>query len=361
MGERQIPIEADTLLELRATLVLDPIARLRYLKRVTGTAPKRRRWFRITHPAVLLLVVGCVPYVVSDASARGYPHRRAIVVSAPVGQVWQVEQAAEYETFSNGLRVEDRFAVKNRPRTETAGIVYHTTESLQLPLAANENRALRRVAESLVEFVQRKRAYHFVIDRFGRVFRVVAEPDAANHAGNSIWASGKRVYVNLNDSFLGVAFEAESPRAGEPAAINPAQVRSAAILTEMLRARYHIAAENCVTHAQVSVNPANMRAGYHLDWASGFPFQELGLPDNYRRPLASVYAFGFACDASFRARAGSPLAEGVELAEGILHDTALTEGFPVPAYRQALQKRYRKITDALHGARAPKEISYEAN
>ena len=39
-----------------------------------------------------------------------------------------------------------------------------------------------RLGESLLEYVRRGRAYHYLIDRFGRVYRVVAESDAANHA-----------------------------------------------------------------------------------------------------------------------------------------------------------------------------------
>ena len=69
------------------------------------------------------------------------------------------------------------------------------------------------------------------------------------------------LYLNLNESFLGVAFEAQSGPPGEEPEINPAQVRAAADLTEMLRARYGIPPGNCVTHAQVSVNPSNMRVG----------------------------------------------------------------------------------------------------
>ena len=52
------------------------------------------------------------------------------------------------------------------------------------------------------------RAYHFVIDRFGRVHRIVVESDAANHAGHSVWADSKWLYLHLNDGFLSVAFEA---------------------------------------------------------------------------------------------------------------------------------------------------------
>ena len=112
-----------------------------------------------------------------------------------------------------------------------------------------------------MEYVSRRRSYHFVIDRFGRVFRIVQESDLANHAGHSVWADQKWIYVNLNESFFGVAFEAQTRHADEPSPLNPAQVHAGRILTDMLRAIYGIPPENCVTHAQVSVNPGNRHAG----------------------------------------------------------------------------------------------------
>ena len=41
-----------------------------------------------------------------------------------------------------------------------------------------------------------------MIDRFGRVFRIVHESDIANHAGLSVWGDERGAYVNLNASFL---------------------------------------------------------------------------------------------------------------------------------------------------------------
>src|SRR5215472_17626031 len=117
-----------------------------------------------------------------------------------------------------------------------------------------------------------------------------------NHAGYSVWADEKWAYVNLNESFLGVSFEARTVPGQKEADISPARVRAAAMLTEVLRSRYGIPTANCVTQAQVSVNPSHLRVGYHTDWASGFPYQEVGLPDNYRQPLASLWAFEFEYD-----------------------------------------------------------------
>jgi hypothetical protein len=54
-------------------------------------------------------------------------------------------------------------------------------------------------------------------------------------------------------------------------------------------------------------SPSNRRIGYHVDWAAGFPFAELGLPDNYAIPPPAVWAFGFEADDAYRAVAGEPL------------------------------------------------------
>ena len=113
------------------------------------------------------------------------------------------------------------------------------------------------------------------------MFRIVNESDTADHAGHSVWADDRYFYVNLNESFIGISFEAQTGAGQRPGPCGDAQVRGAAMLTEMLRSRYKIPGRNCVTHAQVSVNPSNMQIGYHVDWASIFPFEKLGLPDNY--------------------------------------------------------------------------------
>ena len=134
------------------------------------------------------------------------------------------------------------------------------------------------------------------------------------------------------------------------AAIEPAQMRAAAMLTEMLRSRYAIPAGNCVTHAQVSVNPSNMLAGYHTDWASSFPFQELGLPDNYARPLPALTTFGFDYDSRFLQEAGPRMAESVVLAGENLRLKAAESRTPVAAYRKLLRRRYWDKVAALRRA-----------
>jgi hypothetical protein len=207
------------------------------------------------------------------ASARGVPR-----LAAPseltsgdgprIGKVWIVQSTPQYDLYSNGLRVEAQYVIATRPRhyaglargvrpspspdgavewrSDPAGIVYHTTESHLTPFEESRNQSLRQDGEGLLEYVRRHRAYHFVIDRFGRVFRIVRESDSAYHAGNSIWADQNWIYINLNQSFFGVAFEARSEPNGLAGALNAAQIYSGRILTDMLRARYGIAARGHV-------------------------------------------------------------------------------------------------------------------
>jgi hypothetical protein len=365
-----------------ASRIEDPVLRLRYLRE---SASLWQRGFSGKRPALIALCMPLLGVMIFtgarslSASARPRPGavepKRAKPMpqgaDAPVPQIWQVEKTSDYETYSNGLRIDNRYAVATRARsylvfpadrpddskgerwTEPAGIVFHTTESLQVPFEPSENKALQRIGESLLAFVRRKRAYHFLIDRFGRVFRVVEETDAADHAGYSVWADEHWLYVNLNQSFLGVSFESQTELGQERAESNPAQMRAAAMLTEMLRSRYHIPAGNCVTHAQVSVNPANMLAGYHMDWASAFPFEQAGLPDNYARPLPALLAFGFKCDSNFERVGGSRLYEGVKLAEAALDNRAAATGMSAAAYRRMLQQKYReRLNQCRRGAGA---------
>jgi len=282
-----------------------------------------------------------------------------------------VEGSPRSDLYSNGLRVENEFLAATAPRkylafarsrprglngewqTRPAGIVFHTTESHIAPFEEDQNRELRRDGEGLLEYVSRRRSYHFVIDRFGRVFRIVKESDYANHAGNSVWADEAWIYVNLNQSFFGVAFEAKTNVEGEDIPVNAAQIHAARILVEMLRARYAIRAENCVAHGQVSVNPANGRAGYHVDWVSNLPFADLGLSNNYKRPLASVELFGFEPDAALL-DAGA-LAESIEQSQAKLRAEAAKRSLTPARYRATLQAEYREAVEQQRdaGTRTP--------
>jgi hypothetical protein len=354
--------------EWRAQRISDPVARLRYLRnanhRVVDTKAAsfhRFRWLRRWPVAAMcgLLVLVAVRST-SDATghrASNAPPKK-MAPAQKAADVWLVEANPQFEIYSNGLRIENRYRTNNHPRSFVAydrrdqnlpagswssdpiGIVYHTTESHGAPFEAKQNQVLKRQGESLLAYIRDNHAYNFVIDRFGRVHRVVVESDTAFHAGKSVWADARCVYVNLNTSFIGVSFEGETQDLKEN--LTPAQIHSGRTLTEMLRSRYRIAAGNCVTHAQVSVNPDNMRIGYHTDWAANFPFQEMGLEDNYALPIPALYLFGYGYDPTFVESTGARLWKGLLLAEERLIEEATVDGRTLAEYKKILQKRSRE-------------------
>jgi hypothetical protein len=341
-------------IERGARAIDDPIQRLRYMRRATalGPAEPSRRWI-----VALGLAAATLPLRSDGRSRAGIRPLRPAPTDRPfaaVPDVWPVEKTSDYELYSNGLRIENRLAVSNEPRsyrllsreaaaagprrTRPMGIVFHTTESDQAPFESGQKPALQRIGREVLLYVRQKRAYHFLIDRFGRVHRIVAESDSANHAGHSIWADERWIYLDLNAAFLGVSFEASMQ--GEEAPATPAQLRAGRALTEALRATHNLPAGNCVTHAQVSVNPSNMRIGWHTDWASRFPFAELGLPNNYKIPNPSLTCFGFQYDDPYLNSSSPEMRMSLTAAEERMRSAAAARGLTLSEYRRRLRSTY---------------------
>jgi hypothetical protein len=86
-----------------------------------------------------------------------------------------------------------------------------------------------------------------------------------------------------------------------------------------------------------------MRMGLHVDWASGFPFEELGLTDNYALALPSLWAYGFDYDASFPANRGERIEAGVEAAAAIFRRKTAAAGLRPAAYKMELRLHYREM------------------
>ena len=342
-------------IERRAGAIADPIERLRYVRKATTEVrPTRRRM-------ALGIAVALLPLRSDGRRRASLPMQIAPSPAKMSGfpDIWPVEQSRDFDLYSNGLRIENGLAVANQARSYVlvereslgagprrsvpAGIVFHTTESDQAPFEAGQKPALKRIGKEVLLYVRNKRAYHFVIDRFGRVHRMVMESDSANHAGHSIWADERWVYLGLNESFLGVAFEARMN--GDEPPVTDAQVRTARGLTDMLRSTYHIAAGNCVTHAQVSVNPSNMRIGWHTDWGGRFPFRETGLPDNYAIPNPSLELFGFEYDPAYVNASGTELRASLAAGEERMQMAAAGRGMTMWQYRAVLRRRFEKAQE----------------
>jgi hypothetical protein len=292
--------------------------------------------------------------------AENLPMLPAAVAPAAI---WLVEKGTGWELYSNGLRIDTSHAVAGEPRrfrvfeagvgmrdevyTKPVGIVFHTSESDIWPLEASFNENLRDSSQKLLRYLVRNRCYNYVIDRFGRVYRIVEEETKANHAGTSVWANGKTIYLNLNASFLAVSFETRW-EGGRALPITEAQLAAGRSLTESLRQRWEIPGEMCVGHGLVSVNPAKHLIGNHMDWSRGFPWAAFGLPDQYAQAPASVATFGFGYDDDFLKVLGEPW-PGVLEAERLLAQEARKAGKSeddVRRERRALYDKWR--TDLTH-------------
>lgn len=334
---------------------------------VAGPATARVSWVAATSLAVAL---GAVAWTLRStpepALAAPLPATRPVAAAAPPvsavpetrgvrpERIWLVEKSATHELWSNGLRVDTSLSVMGAPRafrvfdrqrglqpevfTEPVGILFHTSESDVWPLDAGFNENLRDSTQKLLRYLRRNTTYHYLIDRFGRVWRVVDEGSKANHAGHSVWADGSRVFLNLNHAFLAVSFETRW-EGGRALPITEAQFAAGRQLTDQLRQRHAIPAQMAVAHGLTSVNPKKRLIGHHVDWARGFPFAAFGLADPYRVPAPAVALFGFSYDEEFLRVMQEPW-PGVRLAEAALQREAVAAGLTPEALRKQRQELY---------------------
>ena len=295
--------------------------------------------------------------------------------------IWLVEKTIDREFYSNRLQIITKYTMSNIPREyyrfpknsdympvnskitdKISGILFHASESDLYPFMPEMNRSILKYSKQLIKYLLRKKAYHYFIDRFGRVYRLVQEDHAAFHAGNSIWADDGEIFLNLNHAFIGICFEGKdfeeikisrqqknsNPARLKPTGIstfNEAQLRSGKELTDWLRVKYKISQHNCVPHALTSVNPDKMLIGFHLDLSRGFPFTEFGLTDKYREPLPSIVEFGFLYDSYFEKIFNGELWRGIRYSQDILQRQALNSGVSVAEYRQGLHRRFSRYRE----------------
>jgi len=368
---------------------LDPPRRAR--------TPLPRRARRAANVAALLLVAAAglaiaayplrtrggtappLPLAAAAPASRGEAAVAEALPDAPHGlapaRIWLVDGGGGFELYSNGLRIDTSAAVPGEPRRyrvfdrrsgmggdpldRPIGIVFHTSESDIWPLEESFNAKLRDSSQNLLHYLRKNRVYHYIIDRFGQVFRVVEEKDKANHAGNSVWSVGDRVYLNLNGPTIGVSFETRW-EGGRALPITRAQLEAGRSLSDYLRQKWSIEPAMCVTHGLASVNPRKHLIGHHVDWARGFPFAAFGLPDQYAVPSPAVALFGFSHDEGFAAAVGEPW-PGVAEAERRLAAEALTQGLPENAHRRERTELYdRWFAEQAKDAEDAQKTSAEA-
>lgn len=276
--------------------------------------------------------------------------------------IWLADHGPNWELYSNGLRIETMYVVKGEPRsyrvhdvnsglkaelrTKPVGILFHTSESDIWPLETGYENQLRGTSEALLEYIKRHLAYNYVIDRFGRVFRVVDDETRANHAGFGVWGNNDEMYLDLNSAFLGVSFESRWD-GGKTLPITRAQLIAGRNLTNYLRQRFAIAPEMCVTHGLTSVSPKTHLIGFHKDWARGFPFAAFGLPDQYAVTPASMKYFGFGYDTALAQTVGNDW-PGMLHGKAAFSQAATAQGVTEDALRAERRSRYIKWFREAH-------------
>jgi N-acetyl-anhydromuramyl-L-alanine amidase AmpD len=177
--------------------------------------------------------------------------------------------------------------------------------------------SIKKYSRLLIRYLNKKKAYHYFIDRFGKVYRLIQDEDAAFHGGNSIWADDEFLYLDLNHSFIGICFEGKDFQTidssqianqgesqltivpMETSSINEAQLNSGKELTDWLRVKYRISQNNCIPHGLASVNPYDRLIGHHLDLSHGFPFDFFEISNKYEEPIPAITEFGFTYDNYF--------------------------------------------------------------
>jgi hypothetical protein len=295
--------------------------------------------------------------------------------------IWLVDQQKTIETYSNRLHIYTTYTTANLPRQyyrfergaadpiknaelsqKVAGIMYHASESDILPFQPEMNSSLKKYTASLIRYIQRNKSYHYFIDRFGRVFRIVKEDHAAFHAGHSIWSDKKNIYLNLNHAFIGICFEGRdfveevdhsqdgsqkkrirSKMKMAPSSINEVQVQSGKELTDWLRVKYDISQHNCIPHGLASVNPTAKLIGYHLDLSHGFPFHRFKLTNKYNEPLPSIVEFGFGHDQHLVEIFNGELWPGVRLSQALLRAEARHHQMAFSRFRKKCQKKFSQM------------------
>ena len=361
-----------TLYRLRHTILALFILGVASLAYAYGPAGYRAARHGVETVARLLPSFSPTASTANRAASRDRSARQAneppARVTKPPEKVWLVEDGPLGELWSNGLRVLTSYHISTEKRRyfvfprdggdpilvteKPAGIVYHTSESDIAPFEPDATGSLLSNTRGLLRWLRQHGSYHYLIDRFGRIYRLVNESDVAYHAGKSIWADDDYYYLDLNDSFLGICFESEwKPQASDAEIVTPAQIQAAMNLTDMLRARYGISDTNSVPHGLISVNPQKMLIGHHIDWAQGFPFAALGLSDKYQVPLPSILGFGFSYDQDLLKRMRGNLWPGVDHAERELRIRSRNKGVPSAMLRTELRRVYRRHQELLENAR----------
>jgi hypothetical protein len=294
--------------------------------------------------------------------------------------IWMVEKSDDSEYYSNRLKINTTQTIENIPRgyylfkkadgkllqqgvftNQIKGILYHASESDVFAYRPEMTQSIKEYSRLLIRYLNKKKAYHYFIDRFGKIYRLIQDDHVAFHSGNSIWADDEFLYLDLNHAFIGVCFEGKDFEAIKPSdtslqnenhpaifpmersSINEAQLISGKELTDWLRVKYKISQNNCIPHGLVSVNPYDRLIGHHLDLSHGFPFDFFEISNKYEEPIPAITEFGFTYDNYFVEIFQGKLWAGIAASEKIITMRANGKHMSVVDYRKMLNGKFRQI------------------
>lgn len=105
---------------------------------------------------------------------------------------------------------------------------------------------------------------HYVIDRDGKIYQLVADEKRAWHAGVSSWGDVKS---DVNSHSIGIEFQC--PALGDRSfkKFTQRQIKSGVRLCRLLTQKYNIQSQNIVAHSDIA-------PGRKFDPGVGFPMQE---------------------------------------------------------------------------------------
>jgi len=114
-----------------ARQIQNPVCRLRYLQSVAPAQLEVSRWK--SSSLIGLVTISALGLVVAASCLRSpgaalsasptlppLPPIPRVELAAPSAEVWPVEKTPDFETYSNGLRIENQYAARHRPRAYLA-------------------------------------------------------------------------------------------------------------------------------------------------------------------------------------------------------------------------------------------------
>ena len=154
--------------------------------------------------------------------------------------------------MNKNLYLSPNFSKKNRSNNKIKFIIIHYT-GMQ-----SEIESIKRLTDK-----RSKVSCHYVINRKGKILKIVSETKIAWHAGKSKW----KKFKNLNENSLGIELVNKGHKFGYQNFTN-SQIKSLINLCKKLKKKYNINSSNFLGHSDIAPNRK-------IDPGEKFPWKRL--------------------------------------------------------------------------------------